>query len=259
MEKGKDKGSTRRFGYEWEKYDKIVPLFEEQFLRWIYPLKKEDFKGKRILDCGCGTGRNSHWPLIYGAKKVVCFDFDMKTVESAKRNLRDFKNAKVFYGSIYNIPYENEFDVSFSIGVIHHLEVPKKAIKEMVKATKKNGIVLMWVYGYEGNERILKFLLPLRKITSRLPVSIVHLISFPLSIPLFFFVKIFKQKNEYLRLLGGFDFRHLHMIIFDQLIPKIANYWKREEVMDLFKGQEIKNIRVYRVNEKSWTVIGKKI
>ncbi|MDT7908013.1 MAG: class I SAM-dependent methyltransferase [Candidatus Calescibacterium sp.] len=108
-------GSPKRFGYEWSKYGGIIPEYEIQFLRWVYPLKKEDFRGKEVLDAGCGTGRNSYWPLVYGAKRVVAFDYDERIVEVARRNLSQFKNAEVLLKSIYEIDFENEFDIVFSI------------------------------------------------------------------------------------------------------------------------------------------------
>lgn len=77
--------STERFGYEWNKFDKIIPDYETNFLKWVYPFKPKDFRNKRVLDAGCGTGRNSYWPLIYGAKEVVAFDYDKRTVSVAKK------------------------------------------------------------------------------------------------------------------------------------------------------------------------------
>src|SRR3990167_10240423 len=124
--------SQERFGYEWQKFNKIIPSYEMQFLKWVSPLQPKDFKNKTVLDAGCGSGRNSYWPLIYGAKKGVGFDYDARTVEVATRNLNKFKQrAEVFFHSIYEIPYENVFDIVFSIGVIHHLEHPHKAIESL--------------------------------------------------------------------------------------------------------------------------------
>lgn len=251
-------GSTERFGYEWNRYSKIIPQYEMQFLKWVFPLKKEDFRGKKVLDAGCGIGRNSYWPLVYGAKEVFAFDYDSRTVEVAKRNLAKFKNAKVFYQSIYDLKEKNKFDISFSIGVIHHLERPRLAIKKLVEATKKGGFVLIWVYGYEGNEWIVKYINPLRKITSKLPIFAAHILSYFFSIPLHIFVSIFPQKKPYLKQLSSFRFWHLHSIVFDQLIPKIANYWKKDEALSLFEGRGLKDLCAYRVNENSWTIIGRK-
>lgn len=256
--KNQDLGSTERFGYEWDKYSKIIPQYEEQFLKWVFPLKKEDFKNKKILDAGCGIGRNSFWPLVYGAKEVTAFDYDKRTVESAGKNLSRFKNCGVSFNSIYDIDYENKFDIAFSIGVIHHLEYPRKAVASLVRAVKRRGRVLIWVYGYEGNEWIVCYINPIRKITSKLPPKLTHWISYLFSIPLFTYVKFANPKGKYLSQLSKFKFWHMHSIVFDQLIPKIANYWKKEEALNLFKEQGLENIEIYRVNDNSWTVIGRK-
>lgn len=258
MSKKTDKGSTERFGYEWEHYDKIIPEYEFQFLKWVNPLKKSDFKGKKILDAGCGIGRNSYWPLKYGCKEAVAIDYDKRTVESAKKNLSEFNNAQVKFGSIYDIDYKDYFDISYSIGVIHHLEFPKKAIASLIKATKSKGKVLIWVYGYEGNEWIVRYINPIRKITSKLPVKFTHYISYIFSIPLYFYIKFLNPKGAYLRQLSGFRFWHTHSIVFDQLIPKIANYWKKSEVIDLFKSQGLTNLKISKINNLSWTIIGEK-
>jgi SAM-dependent methyltransferase len=258
LEIGKS-GSTERFGYEWDNYSKIIPEYEEQFLKWVAPLSKNDFKGKKIIDAGCGIGRNSFWPLTYGAKEALAFDYDSRTVEAAKKNLSRFKNATVRWGSIYEIPEKDKFDISFSIGVIHHLADPYKAVAELTKATKKGGKVLIWVYGYEGNEWIVKYINPLRKMTSRLPLNIVHIISYFFSVPLYSYVKLFSPKNHYLNQLSRFRLWHTHSIVFDQLIPRIANYWKKEEALSLFDKQGLKDIKAFRVNGNSWTVIGTKI
>jgi SAM-dependent methyltransferase len=254
----KDKGSTQRFGYQWSTYDKIIPDYEEQFLKWIYPLGKKDFAGKKVLDAGCGVGRNSFWPLIYGAKEVVAFDYNQHTVEVAKKNLARFRNCKVSYDSIYSIPYKGYFDMAFSIGVIHHLEKPREAIKELVKSTKKGGSVLIWVYGYKGNEWIVRCINPIRAITSRIPPFLTRMIAYGFSIPLFAYLKLFRQEKPYLKQISNFRFWHVHCIVLDQLIPKIANYWTKEEAMKLFENQGLKEIRALPVNEMSWTVIGKK-
>lgn len=252
-------GSTERFSFEWKKYPLIIPEYEMQFLRWVYPLKPKDFKGKRVLDAGCGTGRNSFWLLIYGAKEVIAFDYDREIVKVAKKNLSKFKNVRIMYKSIYDINYDKKFDIVFSIGVIHHLENPSLAIKNLIKATKKNGIVLIWVYGHEWNRLVILIINLVRFFTSKLPLEIDNIITYIISIPLFIYIKLFKQQNLYLKQLSKFRFRHIHSIVFDQLIPKISHYWKKEEALALFKSKRLTNIRIYPVNNNSWTILGKKI
>jgi len=252
--------SEHRFGYEWNKYNKIDPNYEGQFLKWVYPLKINNFKNKKILDAGCGMGRNSFWPLKYGAKEVVGFDCDEYSIKAAKRNLSRFNNTSVEFKNIYELPWENEFDVAFSIGVIHHLKNPKLAINNLIKTTKPGGIVLIWVYGYEGNEWITKIVSPVRrKITSKLPVNLVHFLSYFPSIPVWLCAKMFGGPGGYLRQLSNFRFWHTHSIVFDQLIPEVANYWKKDEAFNLLKNSgKLRDIKIHRVNNNSWTVLGVK-
>jgi len=101
-----------------------------------------DFKGKIILDAGCGMGRNSYWPLRWGAKRVISFDYDKQSVEAAKKTLSEFSNSEVVFKSIYEIDWRNYFDITFSIGVIHHLKNSSLAIDNLVKSLKPGGILL---------------------------------------------------------------------------------------------------------------------
>jgi SAM-dependent methyltransferase len=250
--------SQERFGYEWDKYNKILPEYEAQFKKWVAPLTTEDFRGKKILDAGCGMGRNSYWALKYGAKSVLAFDFDHRSVNSSKKNLGKFRNAKVKYESIYDIKYENEFDIAFSIGVIQFLEDPHKAIENMVRSVKKGGLVLIWVYAHEGNEHIVRYISPIRFVTSRLPLKLTHIITYGFSLPLYAYIKAIPQKRPYMQQLSQFKFKPIHTIVFDQLIPRIAHYWKKEQVLDLYKGKGLKNIRIHKINDNSWTIIGEK-
>jgi 2-polyprenyl-3-methyl-5-hydroxy-6-metoxy-1,4-benzoquinol methylase len=166
-------GTQHQFGYEWNIYRDILPIHQEQFCRWIAPVQLEFFQGKTFLDAGCGIGRNSYWPLQAGAKSGYAFDYDSRTVAVAKPNLSQFPHATVALQSIYEIEFENEFDIVFCIGVLHHLAEPRRAIENLVRAVKPGGIVIFWVYAYEGNERYLKWGNPVRlAITSRLPLRL---------------------------------------------------------------------------------------
>ncbi|MBM2820989.1 MAG: Methylase involved in ubiquinone/menaquinone biosynthesis [Candidatus Berkelbacteria bacterium] len=250
--------SEDRFGYEWNKYPEIIPEYESQFRNWVHPLGHEDFQGKKVLDAGCGSGRSSYWSLKWGTQTLVAFDFDLRSVAVARENLHEFNNARVLFKNIYEIDWQEEFDLVFSIGVIHHLKDPKLAIKKLVQALKTNGKLVLWVYSYDGNEWIVNYVSPLRKkIISKLPVRLVHWLSYLLSAPLWLMMKIFKPKNGYLKQLSTFKFWHMHSIVFDQLIPDVANYWKKEEVEELMADSGLSLVNIYRPeNNCGWTIIG---
>ncbi|KKW12489.1 MAG: Methylase involved in ubiquinone/menaquinone biosynthesis [Parcubacteria group bacterium GW2011_GWA2_49_9] len=252
--------STERFGYEWDKYASMDERYEAQFRNWTYPLAEDDFKGKKILDAGCGMGRNSFWPLSWGARVAVAFDFDRRSVARAKETLATFPNARVEYKSIYELSWKDEFDIAFSIGVIHHLKEPELALRNLVTALRSGGTLLVWVYSYEGNEWIVSYVNPIRKhITSKLPLPLVHFLSYFCSVPLFILVKLMRGPSKYLKQLSTFRFRHIHSIVFDQLIPEIANYWSKTEVEALGKGIGLSGFDVYAPpNKLGWILCGKK-
>ncbi len=248
--------SQNRFGYEWDKYSWVTEDYEKQFLNWTSPLQPSDWVGKKVLDVGCGMGRNSFWPMKFGAMGVTAFDYDERSVERAKQTLKAYPTAQVFFKSVYDIAWENEFDVAFSIGVIHHLKDPKHAVHNMVRALKPGGKLLVWVYGYEGNEWIVRYVDPIRiNITSKLPVALVHFLAYFCSMPLYLFVKIRKGPSAYLKQLSTFSFWHVHSIVFDQLIPDVAHYWKQDEVRALVEGLSLTDVDVSAPPNKSGWIL----
>ena len=172
------RGSPDRFGYEWGAYAEILPEYEEQFRRWTVHLEPQDWRGKSFLDVGCGMGRNSYWPMTYGARAGCAVDLDERSLESARRNLACFPSVEVIRTSAYDLPFADRFDIAFAIGVIHHLEDPQRALQRMAQAVKPGGQVLIWVYGREGNSWLIVLLDPLRRaLFSRLPIALVHHLS----------------------------------------------------------------------------------
>jgi SAM-dependent methyltransferase len=250
-------GSPERFGYEWGNYGELLPDYEEQFRRWTRHLSPRDWRGVSFLDVGCGMGRNSVWPMRYGASEGVAVDIDDRSLTNARRNLSVFANMSVMRASAYELPFEDRFDIVFSIGVIHHLERPEDALRRMVRATKPGGRVLIWVYGREGNEWLVAVLDPLRKaLFRRLPMSLVHHLSVYPAALLWVLLRSGIARSEYLSLLKRFSFRHLRSIVFDQMLPRIAHYWRRDEVVKLIAGAGLEYVRVDSVNEMSWSAIG---
>jgi SAM-dependent methyltransferase len=252
-------GSPERFGYEWGEYAEMRPEYEEQFRRWSVPLEPKDWKGKSFLDVGCGMGRNSYWPASYGASEGLAIDVDPRSLASARRTLSKFASVRVDERSAYEIGERDRFDIAFSIGVIHHLEHPEQALAGMVQAVKPGGRVLIWVYGLENNRWLVSFLDPLRKaLFSRMPIGLVHHLSIYPSALLWLGLRLGVGRIAYFNLLRGFTFRHLRSIVFDQMLPKIANYWPRETVERLLRERGLQNVETRWVNEMSWAAIGTK-
>jgi len=251
------RGSPDRFGYEWDVYAQILPEHEEQFRRWTAHLEPQDWRGKDFLDVGCGMGRNSYWPLKYGAAGGVAVDIDERSLESARRNLKPFPRLQVMRASVYDLRFEDRFDLAFSIGVIHHLERPDRALERVVRTVKPGGRVLIWVYGRENNRWLVSVLDPLRRVLfSRLPIGVTHHLSLYPAMLIWLLVRLGIRPIEYFQLIGKFDFAHLRAIVFDQMLPRIAHYWPRETVARMMAEAGLVDVSLTWVNQMSWSAIG---
>ena len=157
-----DKAATaENFGWQWTNFTQEDPKYNEQFLGWLQPLKREFFKDKVILEGGCGKGRHTTLAAQWGAKEVVGIDLG-DGVETAFAMTREMPNAHIIQCDIYKLPLKKVFDYAFSVGVLHHTPEPKKAFVSLAGKVKKGGHISAWVYGAENNEWITNYVDPVR-------------------------------------------------------------------------------------------------
>ena len=159
----------------------------------------------------------------------------------------------------YEIAEENFADIAFSIGVIHHLEDPDAAVARLVRAAKPGGHVLIWCYGRENMGWLVHVFDPIRRaLFSKMPLGAVyHLSLYPTAL-LWLALRLGLSHLGYYRLLRKFTFAHLHAIVFDQMVPRIAHYWPRETVEKLMADAGLTDIAVVPVNDMSWSASGRK-
>jgi SAM-dependent methyltransferase len=252
-------GSADRFGFSWHIFREILPEHYEQFLRWSAALPRHTWRGARFLDVGCGIGRNSHWAMMEGAAGGIAIDLDDRSLDVARANLERYPSVEVRRESIYDIPEENSFDIVFSIGVIHHLEDPEAAIKRLVRATRPGGHVLIWVYGEENMGWLVRFFDPVRRtLFGHMPLRVVYHLSLYLAGLVWIALRLGFGRIEYYQLLRRLPFPQLRVIVFDQMIPRIAHYWPRHAVEQLMSGAGLEDVRLVFVNEMSWSASGRK-
>lgn len=260
------KKTAESFTYEWKIFSKLYKQYKKQFLDWIYPIKPRFFKDKIVLDAGCGVGRHVFYSAKFGAKEVIGVDLS-NSVDVAYQHVKHLPNVHIIQADIYNLPLKRKFDFVYSIGVLHHLPNPEKGFRQLLKHLKPNGRIFAWVYGREGNN-FLKILLPLRRITTKLPLKLTETLSFLILVFLLPLIKLIYRplnniqsmkklakklpQNAFFNYLSDFSFRQIHSIVFDQLFAPIANYYTREEFRKWFENARLKDIVISWRNKNSW-------
>lgn len=100
--------------------------------------------GKKILDAGCGTGRNSLFLAKMGAE-VTCYDQSKKMLDYCENKmLSNNLNLNFERGDIEKMPFpNNHFDGVLSTRVLIHFQNPEVALTEMSRVVKEGGFVIV--------------------------------------------------------------------------------------------------------------------
>lgn len=91
-------------------------------------------KFNNVLEAGCGEGRVTHYIKSTYQCSIQGFDIGEEAVEKAKISYPDIPFC---IQSIYELPYEEEFDLVICCEVLEHLEEYEKALKELFRISKK--------------------------------------------------------------------------------------------------------------------------
>jgi SAM-dependent methyltransferase/uncharacterized protein YbaR (Trm112 family) len=263
--------TQRAFGFEWLAYPRLYAEYERQFLEWIQPVTQSFFRGKVVLDGGCGTGRHAFFAAKYGAKHVLGLDLS-DAVDVAAANTQDLENVTIVQGDIFYPPFKKAFDYVYSIGVIHHLPSPSRGFASLQGLLVKGGAMSSWTYGREGNALLPFFDFLRRTVFRNLPLSVnkglawlgcvavtsaIHGLYKPLGM-LFPVTRRFLPQYDFLRYLGRLNFTVRHSIIFDQMLAPTAFYIPRDEVERWYRDAGLKTTVFTWRNRNSWCGFGLK-
>ncbi|MGH7664221.1 MAG: class I SAM-dependent methyltransferase [Gemmatimonadaceae bacterium] len=130
--------------------DKFRKTSEEMFLKMrLLGLAEADYRDKRILDCGCGTGEFTCW---YASRHndVTAVDLSLPSLRHARAYAERYGlDARIRFQqqSVLDLDLPNDsFDIVYSYGVLHHTPDPFRGFQQMVRVCKSGGVVIVSVY-----------------------------------------------------------------------------------------------------------------
>ncbi len=142
-----EKGNNYRDKYAGEEYywgiRPSLPCFE--VLKRMPPVKPY-----RLLDIGCGEGRNAVF-FTRNGYRMTAFDLEEQGLEKAHRLARDVgveNQLNLFQADINEFSLTEEYDILFSTGALHYLlKVLREEIFHNYKQhTRKDGLKMFSVF-----------------------------------------------------------------------------------------------------------------
>jgi SAM-dependent methyltransferase len=252
------------FGDQWTRFTDNDGFYgsRELFEDICGPLLSADaVRGLRVAEIGSGSGRIVGMMLACGAAHVVALE-PSDAFEVLRRNLAVFgERVECVHATGDRLPVDRAFDLVTSIGVLHHIPDPAPAVTAAFNAVRPGGRFLVWLYGREGNELYLLLTQPLRALTTRLPHAAVLALARFLATVLEPYIWLCGRLPLPL---GGYFahvFGRMHrdkkvLIIYDQLRPAYARYYRRAEAIALLSAAGFEDVQVYHRHGYSWTVVG---
>lgn len=146
-------------------WDKIAGIYD--FAESLNPKSYKDMlegvrqvvpKGANVLDCAAGTGELS----IAAAEKagrVFCTDMSLPMLERARKKSakKGIKNISFGERDIFSLPDEdNTYDISIAGNVLHLLEEPEKAVRELCRVTKHGGRIIVPTFMVKNSSPLIK-------------------------------------------------------------------------------------------------------
>jgi SAM-dependent methyltransferase len=241
---------TSSFSYEWDRFRRTqldsctgrTDTHDRLQASLNFPLS--ELRGKLVLDAGCGMGRFAEIVHHYGGT-YVGMDYSY-AVDAAYRNAGHLPGVHFVQADIFAPPFADvAFDLTMSLGVLHHTPDPRAAFRSLSRVVKECGQLTITVYDagnkvYVANSRFW------RRYTTALPKQLLHALSYA-AVPLYYLWTLPRlgwvfRSMAFISLERDWRWRVLDT--FDWYSPRYQSWHTHHEVFGWFKENGFGSIEV---------------
>lgn len=135
----------------WDKAAKFYDLFENIYNGRVYKklgaeVVKSIEESDAVLECACGTGAISR-AVAEKCRSLTATDFSAEMLKRAKKKCKKLSNVAFQTANIMQLPFEDEsFDKVIAGNVIHLLDDPVGALKELERVCRSGGKLIIPTY-----------------------------------------------------------------------------------------------------------------
>jgi SAM-dependent methyltransferase len=247
--------------WQWQTfYDDSQWLFTE----WIRPNTLEDFRGKDVLDCGCGGGQHINFVSPY-AKHVTGVDFN--ALSAARKSTETLPNVTLIEADLAEMDLGKTFEIVYCIGVLHHTDNPDRTFATIAKHCAPGGRVIVWVYSREGNFLNRTLLESVKRgILLRLPrsvnLAVAHILTALLYLPIctvYLLPLRFLPFYEYFQNWRKLGYYRNLLNVFDKLNAPQTWFITRDQIGRWFAENGFTDVSITPYKGVSWRGSGTKI
>lgn len=135
----------------WDKVSGLYDLFETAYNGKVYRnlgerVAEEIEQNDIVLECACGTGAISRY-IAPKCRQLIATDFSGGMLKQTWKNCRSFDNITIKRADMTKLKCrDNRFDKVVAGNVIHLLEDPCSAVKELERVCKVGGKIIVPTY-----------------------------------------------------------------------------------------------------------------
>lgn len=135
----------------WDKVSVFYDFFETVYNGKVYKglgkrVAEEIKENDIVLECACGTGAISKY-IAPKCRQLIATDYSGGMLRQAMKNCKKYDNVKIKRADMTRLKCrDNRFDKVIAGNVIHLLEEPHAAVKEMERVCKPGGKIIIPTY-----------------------------------------------------------------------------------------------------------------